>query len=486
MRTLHGVLFVSILTACIGAQSVGPDVTVSSLTDVEAYGQANGITAFAVGTVACNVGTQPVLWIAGNNQHPVIGQNMYRYSNGVLQQIGMSWLKHGFVSTNSPGCGSCVQPPMGGAQLGVGCTDAYGAGLNGWQQGLGPRSAVNATTGAYPMPFTTPTGNATIAGRVQVANADLAIPGAIYLVEAQYVTADDAMAGNDNNNTTWQQIASPPVGAVGNIAFTGPVHSQQPAIYAWQLLDPTVVITTVDIPQDGRFHVAKKVTALGGGNYRHDFAVFNQNSDRSGGKFTVNFPAGTVISNPTFRSVPYHSGEPYSSTPWTPTIANNVIEWATQSWLVNPNANALRWMTMYSFSCEANAAAEITKTLEPFKPAAPCTTQFTSPQGPGSLLMEITTCPAGVNKAYFTAVTTAQGLYPNGWLFGVDIPLPDLMAQIQGGYPFSGPLDAAGKTLVGPFTGLPSGVTIYSVTMNTQPGLGSIISVRPATSYTIP
>ena len=118
----------------------GPDVWVSAFTDVDYYGQLSGRNAYAIGTVACNLGDVPVEWNAGNNEHPVIGQNMYRLMNGRFEQIGQSWLKHGFASTNSPGCGTCIQPPQGGAQLGVDCSDAYGAGLNGSQGGLGPVS----------------------------------------------------------------------------------------------------------------------------------------------------------------------------------------------------------------------------------------------------------------------------------------------------------------------------------------------------------
>ena len=81
---------------------------------------------------------------------------MYRLMSGRFEQIGQSWLKHGFASTNSPGCGTCVQPPNGGAQLGVGCSDAYGSGLNGSQGNLGPRSQVNPTNGYYPYPFSAP------------------------------------------------------------------------------------------------------------------------------------------------------------------------------------------------------------------------------------------------------------------------------------------------------------------------------------------
>ena len=37
------------------------------------------------------------------------------------------------MMTHSPdgACGSCVSPPGGGDQLGIGCTDTYGSGLNG-------------------------------------------------------------------------------------------------------------------------------------------------------------------------------------------------------------------------------------------------------------------------------------------------------------------------------------------------------------------
>jgi hypothetical protein len=486
MRTIFALSVLSLFTLTVSAQSTGPDVTCSSLTDVGAYGQALGITAFAVGTIACNVGTQPVQWISSNTQHPVIAQNMYRYSNGTFRQVGMSWLKHAFASTNSPGCGSCIQPPGGGSQLGVGCTDAYGSGLNGSQGLLGPRSDVNAATGAYVYPHPTPTGNATIAGRLQVLNTDLGVAGATYFVEALYITADDAAAGNGNNNATWQGIASPAVGAMGGVPLSGAVHAQQPAIFAWQSMDAAVVINTVDIQNDGRFLVGKRVTALGGGNHHYEFAVQNLNSDRSGRGFTVTFPAGTTITNAGFRSIPYHSGEPYSSTPWTIGVNGNSINWATQLFITNPNANALRWGTMYSFWCDATAASETTKTIELFKPQNPCTLVFSSPLGPGSIQMDNTECPAGVGKDYVVAITLTQGAYPNGWLFGVDIPFIELFNEITIGAPFVGSFDAIGASSFGPIPGVPSGMTVFAVTVHSNPGLGLVTFNRPAVTYTVP
>jgi len=88
----------------------------------------------------------------------VIAQNFYRYKGGRFEQIGQSWLKHGFGSANGP-CPVCVPPPQGSQQLGVGCSDAYNAFANGYQDFMGPRSDVNATTGFYPTSHTNPSGS---------------------------------------------------------------------------------------------------------------------------------------------------------------------------------------------------------------------------------------------------------------------------------------------------------------------------------------
>src|SRR5262249_43104022 len=152
-------------------------------------------------------------WYDGTNHHPVIAQNMYRLKSGRFEQIGQSWLKHGFASTNSTFCGPCTQPPDGGAQLGVGCSDAYGSGLDGGQSFLGPRSQVNATLGAYPWPHASPTDSSVIGGRLQVHYPDVnpsQNTGARYFAEGHYVTADDAtftsagagIHGNGLNNAT--------------------------------------------------------------------------------------------------------------------------------------------------------------------------------------------------------------------------------------------------------------------------------------------
>jgi hypothetical protein len=108
----------------------GPDVTVGDCYDVATYGTGSawvanstsagtmtGVRSYALGTTSWNIGNIPVEWQAANQLHPVIGQQMYRYKDSKFEQIGISWLKHGFLSTNSndfPELGTCDVPAAGG------------------------------------------------------------------------------------------------------------------------------------------------------------------------------------------------------------------------------------------------------------------------------------------------------------------------------------------------------------------------------------
>jgi hypothetical protein len=361
------VLFASVVAA------QGPDVIVGDLNGIDSYGNGGSgtIYAYAVGTTACNIGNQVLGWWATTNQHPVIGQNIFRLKGGRFEQIGMSWLKNGTGSGAGSLCGAC-QPSGSSQLLGVLCSDPYGASTNGNQATLSPRSEVNASTGYFPFPGGNPPWSGVLARRIQLQANDVnpaTNAGAVYFAEAQYVSADDAAAGHQNNNASYRSVTF----AAGsfNASLTGGTVQTLPAINAWGAADPTVVLQQVDFANDGRFFIARKATSLGGGNFHFEFAIQNLNSDRSGRGFTVVFPAGTVITNPGFKDIAYHSGEPFSGTDWTPAITGNSINWATELHSVNPNANALRWGTLYNFWCDATAAAETSKTIEPFKPE-PC------------------------------------------------------------------------------------------------------------------
>ena len=176
-----GCAFVAPALHAQGQPTTGPDVTVIDIYNIDSYGGADGFHGYAVGTTSCNIGDDELNWcnIAGcdegltSKQHPVIAQNLYRLKAGRFEQIGMSWLKHGFFATNKGNAQTCRQgtacipPPAGFQQLGIGCTDTYWAGLNG-DQPLGPRSEVNATISDFIYPYTNVTAPAIYSQRVKV------------------------------------------------------------------------------------------------------------------------------------------------------------------------------------------------------------------------------------------------------------------------------------------------------------------------------
>ncbi len=376
--------------------SAGPDVWVSSFTDVDYYGAVGNISAYAIGTDACNRGDLPVAWYGGGTQHPVIAQNMYRLMNGRFEQIGQSWLKHGFASTNSGSCGTCQQPPDGGQQLGVSCSDAYGAGLNGGQGGLGPRSEVNPTTGAYVWPFYTGILNSAISVRLQVKTVDVTPAlntGALYFGECQYVTADDAR---------WSNLGSPATNGLNNVSYralsiasetaipqmTGPMFQMQPAIRAWKAADPDVTLVSaeyIDSSLGGagivaRFWIGARATDNGNGTWHYEYAVHNLNADRAGGLFAVPTAPGAIITNVGFHGTFTHSGEPYPNTAtnpdnWVSTVSNGQVRWTCPEAYQPPNgnnANALRWGTLYNFRFDSNIPPRTANaTLGLFKPGTP-------------------------------------------------------------------------------------------------------------------
>ena len=353
-----------------------PDVIVGDLVGTTNYGSVGGITGYSVGTTSCNLGSCWLNWISGTAEHPVIGQNMFRLKDGRFEQIGQAWLKHGYTALAGSVCSSsCIAPPNG-QHLGVNCSDPYSSGLNGTQTRLGPKDDVDPDSGVflYPDSRIGTTGNA-IFKRLQVHNTDLdpaANPGALYFVEGQYVTHDDATAKNNGNNASYRSVT---VGAAPsyNLTLTGSTQREKVGIQAWKVTDPSVR-ETVALVVGGTFIVSAKATPLGGGMYHYEYAVQNFTNQRAGQSFTVPIPAGTVVTNVGFHDVDYHSGDPYDGTDWTPTISSTSVSWATQTYAQNPDANALRWGTLYNFRFDANTGpGSSTVTVGLFRPGTPST-----------------------------------------------------------------------------------------------------------------
>jgi hypothetical protein len=89
---------------------------------------------------------------------------------------------------------------------------------------------------------------------------------------------------------------------------------------------------------------------------------------------------------------------------------------------------------------------------------------ITAPFGPGSIRLQ--NSQGTPSAGYITAVTLAQGSFPNGWLFGLDIALNDLFGQIGTGVPFTGTLDLAGASTWTLPNQVPPGLPIYAVSID--------------------
>jgi len=345
---------------------IGPDVIVGDISSVRRWARIGDITAYSISTTSCNVGDEWLHWFANNNRHPVIAQHMYRLKDSRFEQIGMSWVKHGFFATNGTLCSgvvSCDFDPNG-EHLGVDCSDTYSTTLNGFQGNLGPRFQINPTTGAFPYPYGAPSVTQAIDRRLQVHDDDLDPAlnvDALCFVEAQYITSDDAAAGNQDNNASYRYVdITEPSDNVYNVQmdFRERTQRTKPAILAWQDYDEGVQVEYIDVPGDRRFILGSKVSQLAEDSWHYEYAIQNLNSYRAGRGFRVPIPPGVRIENEGFHDVDSHSGSPLNSEDWPHSLGNGWLTWATEPVDVNPFANALRWGQIYNFRFDANTPPE--------------------------------------------------------------------------------------------------------------------------------
>jgi hypothetical protein len=303
-----------------------------------------------------------------------------------FEQIGMSWLMHGFFAlSNTNCCPSCQGTD--GATLGVGCSSPDTAAQNGTQSGLGPRWQVNAFTGGFPFPPANPPYSGTVARRLQAHTSELQITGLFgprYFGEIHFVAADDAAAGHANNNASYREFTVAMSGGDPYIAFQNIGSTVQlPAIRAWRAVDATVVENDIQVPGEGLFVLAHAVTPIGNGLWHYEYALYNMNSDRSARSFSIPIAAGVHLANIGFHDVDYHDGDgpgnvDFDGTDWPATLAGGNLTFATDDFATNPSANAVRWGTTYNFRFDADTPPQGgTATIELFKPGTP--TSLASP-----------------------------------------------------------------------------------------------------------
>jgi hypothetical protein len=415
----------------------GPDIIVGDLSAMveatPAPSPSDPQVGLGIGTTSCNNGDQPVHFFAiPDTDHSVISMNLYRMSGGPnnndrFEQIGESWVKHTFGANQDDECNFGCIPWPDPSQLGVGCSDPYGAAQNTGYSLLGGRAWVNPFTGAFPSTARNHTGHTHTATshRVLVAKSDLDTTqntGATYYAEAQYDTPQEyawcqAHPGQCNmyNNASYRQFS-----VTGTTDFTfspvGATFRMTPATGAWT--GSTSVLVEPEPGIDGRAFVVYKVTNPSAGVWHYEYAVHNQNLDRSIQSFSVPLGTGVNVSNVGFHFPPNHPGFPndgtvgntgFSNNPWVPNQTPNALMWTCETLAQNPNANAIRFGTLYNFRFDADQPPQSANaTVGFFKTGAPMMVGIQAPTGGGTPTPTPTVSPTPTPTATATATPTPR------------------------------------------------------------------------------
>jgi len=397
-----------------GALVPGPDIIVGDLPDMVQVDPVvvGSQVGLGIATTSCNNGDQPVNFFAlPNTDHPFFPQNLYRMSGGAdntvrFEQIGQSWIKHTFGADEGDDCdlGCNTNNCTTFSQLCPGCSDPYLAEENGWYDLLGSRAWVNPFTGAFPSTAANHNGHAHdgVSHRVRVNIPDLNTTlnaGATYFAEAQYLdpleyTWCQTHPGQCNmyNNATYHQFLVNGTTSFFTFSPVGQAVRMHPAINAWT--GATVNQLEPDPGNDGIWFMGYKVTNPTTGVYHYEYALYNQNLDRSIQSFSVPLGAGANLSNIGFHAPPQEPGwandgtvnnQGYSSMPWTVTQNATSITWNTETFAQNQNANAIRFGTLYNFRFDADQPPQTTNaTVGFFKTGSPMMVAIQAPAGGGT------------------------------------------------------------------------------------------------------
>jgi hypothetical protein len=303
-----------------------------------------------------------------NDQHPYLIWNLYRINaDGSMDQIGRSGVKHAFLTINT----NCLEDPNNSHILGRGCADVYSASNNDSNQSLGPRSEIIPATNVWGRcgsiydvncdGVQNASTNTSFDQRLVVRESQFsgaAHTGATYLFESWYLARQDIDILNSMATKRATFTRSGTVWVVGG----NDQYKLGPAIDRW--VDPaapgpnaaSVALNTAE----GNAKVAVKVTDLGGGRWRYDYAVMNLDFARAATSGAE--PNLRVISNAGFNgfTVPtgaatitdlvFSDGDLDTTNDWAASINDGNVYWLA------PAGKTLNWGTMFRFSFVANRA----------------------------------------------------------------------------------------------------------------------------------
>jgi hypothetical protein len=320
----------------------------------------------------------------GNDQHPFLIWNMYRINaNGSIEQIGRSGVKHAFLTINANCADSCNEFDS----LGRGCGDTYGTGNNDSPGDMGPRSEIVPATGTWGRCGSIwdsactgnqhDNGNDSWTQRLKTHESQIdpaANTGASYMFESWYVAREDI-----NIYNSMATITGVPHYSGGGWSFNGQSNFKLgPAIDRWvnPTAPPANSMNTELAATEGHAKVAVKVTSLGAGKWRYDYAVQNLDFARAVTQAPDHGPDPRVLSNKGFDSfsVPVANaqivsagarvGDVNPNLNWRTQVAGGRVNWSNDLSVTSIGSNrypmptslaTLDWGVLYSFSFIANS-----------------------------------------------------------------------------------------------------------------------------------
>ncbi len=323
----------------------------------------DGINGLSASVTLCNDGPGVAAWQAAMAEdHPGVTLNLYRVAladDGVerIEQVGTSWVFHGFAALAQSFCASC-SGSLGLSALGPGCSTSDAAAVVGDRFWLGPRGEWDPFAGSWSclgswfdgtpvdcLRDETGAGLDPVAHRLQVHDADLLVAGASFLLEAAVLSTDDQDPGDDVAH-----VGVVPLWTGANWVFSLAAPGQTvagPAVQSWG----DVVTSASLAPDDGELLLAVSVTDLGAGAWRYEYALANLSVGRALDALEV--VAGGAASSPFFGDVDEDTGND-----WSLETTGDVWSWSLPEGLPTgePGGGALTWGVAYGFGFTSDRA----------------------------------------------------------------------------------------------------------------------------------
>ena len=414
----------------------GIDVSLGILSNLTNVGHSGplgtGISALAMSTTSCNMGSKTVPWEAPMDaDHPFIAFLIARELDGRMEQISdLSHVKHGFFALANSQCIPCQGGSPSGDFLGIGCSDTYGIQNNADNFWLAPQQEINPWLGTWdpvcsffdqglnPQPGTMCDGNRSFSGpqsnslgplgnRVLVQDADLnPNEGANFFYASHYVIKSEPEAQRQNNigfRPFMVQVQG------GSLSFlnNGPLVNDT-VLQAWT--DASISSAKNGVNADGRFYVGVVVTGPEDGMYHYEYAVHNRDNARGGGGLRIPICSGATVANDFFKDVDADPG-----TDWSFDGSGAELHWSN-------NGEPLRWNSIYNFAFDSDAAPVAgTIQIDQFAPGAGLSSVAVATTVPGGLFNANTGpgCSNGAPPSLYATGSPAQATLGNQ-SFGVE------------------------------------------------------------------